>query len=403
MDLKGIVLKLYVSIGVPRIRKKEESVLVAVGMVESSHFQSWIRATISEKIFHQIWIVPSDYPVSELTKSSLGIPKNIDCQLKVFHFPMGKKTNNVLFRLFDLVLGRRWRSIMIFRYIRRARPNFLHFHELQHGAYLFNPIAKYFEEKRNFKIICSTWGSDLLFYGELDSHKKEIKEVFSWTDLITAERVEDEKICNRFKYEKKFLAPVYITVGLNVPIESPKLKTSARRKIIIKGYQDSQGRALNALAALELVKTDLSNFEIRIFSASESVRLQVEFLRSTKQWDIEVISRTSNLEIKKHFSESRLYIGLAISDGLSTSMVEAMANGAFPIQSVNSAVRIFIEDGISGFAVDPWDLFQIARDIDIVLNGDELVDKASKLNIETLERKYNYIDGATLFKKIYSI
>ena len=403
MDLKGIVLKLYVSIGVPRIRKKEESVLVAVGMVESSHFQSWIRATISEKIFHQIWIVPSDYPVSELTKSSLGIPKNIDCQLKVFHFPMGKKTNNVLFRLFDLVLGRRWRSIMIFRYIRRARPNFLHFHELQHGAYLFNPIAKYFEEKRNFKIICSTWGSDLLFYGELDSHKKEIKEVFSWTDLITAERVEDEKICNRFKYEKKFLAPVYITVGLNVPIESPKLKTSARRKIIIKGYQDSHGRALNALAALELVKTDLSNFEIRIFSASESVRLQVEFLRSTKQWDIEVISRTSNLEIKKHFSESRLYIGLAISDGLSTSMVEAMANGAFPIQSVNSAVRIFIEDGISGFAVDPWDLFQIARDIDIVLNGDELVDKASKLNIETLERKYNYIDGATLFKKIYSI
>ena len=401
MDLKGIVLKLYVSIGVPR--KKEESVLVAVGMVESSHFQSWIRATISEKIFHQIWIVPSDYPVSELTKSSLGIPKNIDCQLKVFHFPMGKKTNNVLFRLFDLVLGRRWRSIMIFRYIRRARPNFLHFHELQHGAYLFNPIAKYFEEKRNFKIICSTWGSDLLFYGELDSHKKEIKEVFSWTDLITAERVEDEKICNRFKYEKKFLAPVYITVGLNVPIESPKLKTSARRKIIIKGYQDSHGRALNALAALELVKTDLSNFEIRIFSASESVRLQVEFLRSTKQWDIEVISRTSNLEIKKHFSESRLYIGLAISDGLSTSMVEAMANGAFPIQSVNSAVRIFIEDGISGFAVDPWDLFQIARDIDIVLNGDELVDKASKLNIETLERKYNYIDGATLFKKIYSI
>ena len=190
---------------------------------------------------------------------------------------------------------------------------------------------------------------------------------------------------------------------MNVPIESPKLKTSARRKIIIKGYQDSHGRALNALAALELVKTDLSNFEIRIFSASESVRLQVEFLRSTKQWDIEVISRTSNLEIKKHFSESRLYIGLAISDGLSTSMVEAMANGAVPIQSVNSAVRIFIEDGISGFAVDPWDLFQIARDIDIVLNGDELVDKASKLNIETLERKYNYIDGATLFKKIYSI
>jgi len=403
MDLKRIGLKLYASIGVPRIRNKEESILVAVGMVESSHFQSWIRATISEKIFDQIWIVPSDFPVHRLTKSSLGLPKKIDCQLKVFYFPMGGKVNNVLFRLLDLALGRRWRSVIIYRYVWRARPNFLHFHELQHGAYLFNPIAKCFEEKRNFKIVCSTWGSDLLFYGELDSHKKQIENVFSWTDLITAERADDEAICNRFKYEKEFLAPVYITVGLNVPIESPKLNTSARRKIIIKGYQDSHGRALNALAALELVETNLNNFEIRIFSAAEAVRLQAEFLRSTKQWDIEVINRTSNLEIKKHFSESRLYIGLAISDGLSTSMAEAMANGAFPIQSLNSAARIFIKDGISGFAVDPWDLLEIARNIDIALSDDELVDKASKLNIETLERKYNYMDGVTLIKKIYSI
>jgi glycosyltransferase involved in cell wall biosynthesis len=290
---------------------------------------------------------------------------------------------------------------MIYRYIWRARPNFLHFHELQHGAYLFNPIAKYFEE-RNFKTICSTWGSDLLFYGELESHKDEIRKVFSWTDLVTAERKDDEKICNRFRYEKQFFAPVYITIGLNVPIDPPSLKTSARRKIIIKGYQDSHGRALNALAALDLVKTNLNNFEIRIFSASESVRLQVEFLRNTKQWDIEVINRTSNLEIKKHFSESRLYIGLAVSDGLSTSMVEAMANGAFPIQSLNSAVKIFTDEGISGFAVDPWDLFEIARNIDAALIDDALVDNASRLNIKTLENKYNYTDGVKLLKKIYS-
>ena len=401
MDLKKIGLKVYASLGVPGGIKKRERILIAVGMVESSHFQSWIRATISENIFDQIWIVPSDYPVNKLTKNSLGLTKSINCKLKIFCFPVSKKINNALFRLLDLALGRRWRSVIIYRYIRRAKPIILHFHELQHGAYLFNPIAKYFED-RNFKIICSTWGSDLLFYGELESHKNEIKKVFSWTDLVTAERVDDEKICNQFKYEKKFLAPVYITIGLNVPIDPPSLKTSTRRKIIIKGYQDSHGRALNALAALDLVKTNLNNFEIRIFSASEAVRLQVEFLRSTKLWDIKVINRTSNLEIKKHFSESRIYIGLAISDGLSTSMVEAMANGAFPIQSVNSAVKIFIDEGVSGFAVNPWDLFEVARDIDAALVDDALVDKASRLNIETLEKKYNYADGVTLLKKIYS-
>jgi uncharacterized protein YciU (UPF0263 family) len=146
--------------------------------------------------------------------------------------------------------------------------------------------------------------------------------VFSWVDLVTAERVDEEKICKRLGYEKDFLAPVYNTVGVNVPIKLPSLKPSARRKILIKGYQDRHGRALNALAALELVKTNLDNFEIRIFSASDAVRLQVEFLSSAKQWDIQVINRTSNLEIKKHFSESRLYIGLAISDGLSNTKLE---------------------------------------------------------------------------------
>jgi hypothetical protein len=402
MDLKRAGLKIYASFGVPRRVKKREAVLVVVGMVESSHFQSWIRATISQKIFDYIWIIPSDYPVSRFTKKSLGLPKNIDCKLKVFNFPLGIKINHALFRLLDLTLGRRWRSVVIYRYIRRAKPNFLHFHELQHGAYLFNPVAKYFEEERNFKIICSSWGSDLIFYGELDSHKNEIKKVFSWVDLVTAERVDEEKICKRLGYEKDFLAPVYNTVGVNVPIKLPSLKPSARRKILIKGYQDRHGRALNALAALELVKTNLDNFEIRIFSASDAVRLQVEFLSSAKQWDIQVINRTSNLEIKKHFSESRLYIGLAISDGLSTSMVEAMANGAFPIQSLNSAVKIFTDEGISGFAVDPWDLFEIAKDIDVALNDDALVDKASIINIETLQKKYNYADGVALLKKIYS-
>jgi glycosyltransferase involved in cell wall biosynthesis len=180
------------------------------------------------------------------------------------------------------------------------------------------------------------------------------------------------------------------------------VRTSLRRKILIKGYQDSHGRALNALAALELIKTDLTDYEIRVFSASEAVRSQVEFLRSKKHWDIEVIGRTTNLEIKKHFSESRIYLGLAVSDGLSTSMVEAMANGAFPIQSLNSAVNIFVKDGVSGFGVDPWNLQEIARCIDISLNDDGLVDDASKLNIATLERKYNYLDGVALIKKMYS-
>jgi hypothetical protein len=402
MDIKLLGLRLYSSLGIPKRRKVGNRVLVLVGMVESSHFQSWVRAVVSERIFDRIWIIPSDCQKNELTIRSLGFTQNFGCKLKVFHFPVGSRFNHLIFKVLDLGVGQSWRSVLLFRYIKKAKPNFLHFHELQHGAYLFNPISKYFEKNKEFKTICSTWGSDLLFYGELESHKKEIEKIVTWTDLMTAERIDDKSICDKFNYEKDFVAPVYITVGLQVPILVPKINPSLRNKILIKGYQDNHGRALNALNALENVKANLEKFEIRVFSASQAVKLQVEFLKSTKNWNIEVISKTSNQDIKKHFSEARIYIGLAISDGLSTSMVEAIANGAFPIQSRNSAAKIFIQDGVSGFIVDPWDLSSITRSIDVALRDDKLVDKAMNSNIITLEKNYNYLDGISLIKRIYS-
>jgi glycosyltransferase involved in cell wall biosynthesis len=370
-------------------------------MVESSHFQNWLRAIIREDIFGQVWIIPSDYPRNKMTLKSLGIVESLECRLKVFQFPVDKKTNQMLFRGLDFLFGKEWRSIFLFKYLKNAKPDFLHFHELQHGAYLFNPISKYFLNQKKFRVISSTWGSDLLFYGKLESHKTEIGKVLSWSDVVTAERVDDKIVCEQFDFKNQFIAPVYITVGMKTPIMVPDLKTSNRKLILIKGYQDNHGRALNALSALELVESDLRNYQIGVFSASESVRLQVEFLSSSRNWNIHTISRTTNQQMKTYFSQARLYVGLAISDGLSTSMVEAMAGGAFPIQSINSAARVFIKDGVSGFIVNPWEVNTIAQRIDQALNNDRLVDDAMTLNIRTLENKYNYEYGIAQIRSLY--
>ena len=91
-------------------RRKQLKSLVLVGMVESSHFQSWLRATIREQIFDQIWIIPSDYPRKKLTQKTLGLVEDFDCKLKTFHFPVDKKTNRMLFKGLDLVFGKEWRD-----------------------------------------------------------------------------------------------------------------------------------------------------------------------------------------------------------------------------------------------------------------------------------------------------
>jgi glycosyltransferase involved in cell wall biosynthesis len=352
-------------------------------------------------MFNRIVIIPSDYPVNKLTFKSLGI-ENIDkSRLIVFRLPIGVRLNNYIFRIFDLIFGLKWRALILFVAITIYRPTIVHFQELQHGGYIYN--SKIFKSrfKRKYKVICSTWGSDLILYGKLSSHELALEKLLSNTDILTAERVEDEEIARKLNFSKQFLAPVYITVGTNIESRFFSSKPSERKTILVKGYQDNHGRALNALAALTLIKEHLSGYKIRVFSASIPVNLQVEYLNDNNLLDIEIIKRSSNDEIKKYFSQSRVYIGLAISDGLSTSMVEAIEQGTFPIQSENSAAKLFINDGITGYIVDPWDISNLAKCIEIAIKDDQMVDLAAIENLANLEKKYSYAIGLAQIEELY--
>lgn len=376
-------------------------ILIIVGMIESSHFQKWIKATISTELFSKVIVIPSDYPVNKINSSSLGLEGKQRIKLNVFKLPIGSKLNNFTFRILDLIFGLSWRALILFISIKIYRPKIVHFQELQHGGYIYN--AKFFKStrKRNYKVICSTWGSDLILYGNLTSHELPLKQLLSKTDVLTAERVDDGEIARKLNYSNEFIAPLYITVGTKIKSRILSSKPSERKMILIKGYQDNHGRALNALAALTLIEAHLTGYKIGVFSASNAVQIQVEYLQKNTSLNIEIIKRTSNLEIKNYFSQSRIYIGLAISDGLSTSMVEAMEQGTFPIQSANSAANLFIKNGSTGYIVDPWDIIEVANCIEKAVKDDQMVDKAAIENLNSLEEKYSYETGLNLIKELY--
>jgi len=171
---------------------------------------------------------------------------------------------------------------------------------------------------------------------------------------------------------------------------------------LIKGYQDNPGRALNVLHALEELQDELNAFEIIVYSASDPVRLQVDLLRNKYAMNIKVLERISYQEMQNIFSQARISIGLAVSDGLPGVLVEAMAAGTFPIQSANSAAKDLIEHGVGGFIVDPWDLAAVADSIRIALSDDQLVDAARLINKDSLEKNYSLTDGISRLRELYS-
>lgn len=370
---------------------KRKRILI-VGMSESPHLHTWIQGIADSGVASDVWLFPSDFPVHKY--------KNSDIKVKEFPYLIFGIFTNLTFRFLDILSNRLWRSYFLYREIKRIKPTHLHFHETQHGAYLYNSIAKHPKNRFSGKLILSTWGSDLIVYGKSKSHLIRVKQTMSWVELLTSERVEDLEVAIDNGFRGKFLAPIYITVGSRNHDVNVK-QTSERNLILLKGYQDNHGRALNALKCIELLSSqiDLSPFKILVFSASESVKLQSQLLRN--EIDIEVLPHIPKSELMEYFKEARIYLGLSISDGLSTSMVEAMSYGAFPIQSQNSSAPEFLTHGVTGGVVDPWNIGEITNMLKIALTSDELVDRAAIMNRQVIANKYSWDIGLEKLAEVY--
>jgi glycosyltransferase involved in cell wall biosynthesis len=86
---------------------------------------------------------------------------------------------------------------------------------------------------------------------------------------------------------------------------------------------------------------------------------------------------------------SSAYIGLSKSDGISTSMIEAMSQGAIPIQSDTSCANEWIRNGQDGFLVGFDDWRAVAEGLRKILQEPQFVSTARAVNYETIAKKYD--------------
>jgi glycosyltransferase involved in cell wall biosynthesis len=369
-----------------------------------------VKATLDSKSVEDVLIFPSD--------RFMNIPDFFVEQskfLKVIALPGPKIIVFYIAAFLDTFVGIKWRSKMLQRTIRRVKPQILHFHEMQHSAYIFNSISDKLSNQ-NFKRIVSSWGSDLVIYSKIGrslsrdgarnvNHVEQISQLLGWADVLTAERESEYLDAKRLGFNGEFLAPIYTTVGIKIPGLglNPGPTPSHRYQLIIKGYQHDAGRALNALEAISRCLEEVKDFQIVLYSASESVKIQAELMAFETGLNIRIVPTVTHRELLSEFGKSRVYVGLSTSDGLSTSMVESMSAGCFPIQSVNSSASHFLTPGESGFIVNPWDIEDIAAKIRIALTDDRLVDSAAAKNLESLKSKYDYEVGVKAIEKLYAL
>jgi glycosyltransferase involved in cell wall biosynthesis len=287
--------------------------------------------------------------------------------------------------------------------IRRLKPDLIHTLETQHSGYL--ALSARETLKGRFPPWLHTpWGSDLYLFGRLSEHEPRVRRVLSLVDAYQPKSKRDADLALKYGFTGRMMPIIPGNGGFDMvalKTVACRLPPSKRTVIHMKGYQGWAGRALFALRALRNIKKDVAGLRIRVTSAAPETALAVELLRREEGMNIEVVSAVSHEDILGLHAESRVSLGASISDGVPNSALEAMAMGAFPIESVGSCAGEWVEHGRTGLLIDPEDVAGISEAVLRVLEDDALVDSAAEQNRLVIEQRMNDRVISSLARETY--
>jgi hypothetical protein len=261
--------------------------------------------------------------------------------------------------------------------------------EFQHSAYLVLAAGDRIREPFP-RWLATNWGSDIFYFGHQPDHARQIRRVCESIDLYSCECHRDLALGRKFGYHGPDLPVLPNSGGMDIDhvllLRDPALP-SQRKLIMVKGYDHFAGRAMVSLAVLERFAAQLQDYTIVLFSVGARPRARALQLAEAGTLKIKIISWAPHDEILRHFGKARIYLGISVSDAISTSVLEAMAMGAFPIQTDTSCCEEWFVDGKTGFAV-PHDNFEtICQRFAAALTNDSLVDSAAVGNLEIIRSR----------------
>ena len=269
----------------------------------------------------------------------------------------------------------------------RFKPDVVHVLEFQNGGYSYLRASALSKSVRSAKLLLTPYGSDIYWFQRFPSHLKRISRLVSRADALSAECLRDERLASKYGFNGAFgpRIPAFGAMELS-PIRSGNV---VRTRVAVKGYQNHWGQALNALAALESIADELSDYEITLFSCNRvTINAAKKFSERT---GLKVVAHgkaaLSNFEVQEIMSESIAMVALSTSDGISASMIEAMANGAVPIQSRTSCCDEWLDDAVGGFLVDFDGIHEVAEKLKFVIQNPNFRQAAARHNFASLSAK----------------
>jgi hypothetical protein len=286
----------------------------------------------------------------------------------------------------DRVLSDWVRGMYIAWRVCRFKPDIVHVHEFQNAGYATRRAFQVIKRKVP-KLIVTNYGSDIFWFSKFGGHRKKIKALLEIADAFSAECTRDYHLARRIATGFEGLPLMPNAGGLSVRSGAEL----ARNKITIKGYENHWGKALIVLEAVSKLSKSLEEFEVVLYSCNKAVIRAAR--KAARRANLRITAykkgALSHSQVLKILEESLVYIGHSLSDGISTSMLEAMAMGAIPIQTDTSCADEWIVDRRTGFLIKPNETDLLSSALLSIVNSEFDSEYARRENYKTVEARYD--------------
>lgn len=292
------------------------------------------------------------------------------------------------------LFGGRLRGLMIAATIARFKPHLVHTMESQNGGYSSSYGLRFVRAAKRPTTLLTLFGSDLFWFSRFEYHRKRLRKLLSLTDFIQAECERDEVLARGLAFNGTFLPLLPVSAGIpatKVPSSLSLAPISERKVIAVKGYAGKWGLAKPAIDALAGIGSNLDGFTIELYSCDSRVaRYAAETFRGTAV-SVQAHPKFSMTHdaMLQLFRRSKFAIALSRSDGLPASMLEAMSQGAFPVQTGSACVDGWIADGSTGLVVNDLEKIALAALLEKYITSNGALERAAATNIATIEAKYS--------------
>ena len=366
-----------------------------VGMLDSIHIARWLGQFENTEV--DIYLFPSSH-FRKIHPKILhnGVSKIHILGARIFGMNHGYVDSLITLRFLGNVFAERIRCFYLKIVISVIRPEVIHAIEIQHAGYLVSSLSGSAERR-----IVTNWGSDIYFFQHDPEHEILIKKTLKWATHYSAECQRDYKLASDLGFTGIELPKIPNAGGFDE--FNDQIKCSARKLILVKSYGGQFGAGKLAIKALDLFLKECKDFQVFLYSVTPDLLPEVENLQLSYPNLVSYATLKnpiSHEDLMKIFLSARIYLGCSLSDGLSTSFLQALNTGAYPIQTNTSCASELILQGASGSIISP-NAEEIFSELRNKIFDTFLLDQAQKTNLDFSVSHLNKRDIGRIAQSFY--